>query len=73
MFIINFSDLGAGKMSAVCLLNPSSHRHVLSYMAERLNAPCRVSSDLVRLLFEDGVMEVHRLLLASHSEFLRQE
>ncbi len=58
-------------MSAVCLLNPS-HRHVMSYLAERLNAPCRVSSDLVRLLFEDGVMEVHRLLLASHSEFLRQ-
>ena len=63
---------GGSSISSSCHLTASHHRHVMvSYVAERLHAPSRVPADMVQLLFEDGIMDVHRLLLVSHSDFLR--
>jgi hypothetical protein len=57
-----------------CLVTAATaaHRHLVScYVAERLHAPCHAPTDMVKIVFEDGAVDVHRILLASHSDFLR--
>jgi hypothetical protein len=52
----------------------AAHRHLVScYVAERLHAPCRAPTDMLTLRFNDGAVDIHRILLATHSEFLRYQ